>query len=141
MKRCHVLIVDDEVAVAATLMRVVRHALAGEDPQLHIAETPTEALFLLGNIAVDDHPIVVLADFNLKSTRTGVDLLVEMARRRPDVRRVLMSAYPRDDFEKRFPESGLDAFIQKPWKLEEISPLLQALAAERGLRGPGAIKF
>jgi thioredoxin reductase (NADPH) len=140
-RKPQVVIVDDEPGVGSSLDRVVRRALASQAPRVHVAEGPEEALFLLDSLPVDAGPVLVIADHNMHATKDGVDLLREVGARRPGARRVLISACDRRDFEHRFPEVGLDAFVAKPWDLAELSALLVRLVGDGGQPGPGAVTY
>lgn len=83
-----VLCVDDEQSIVDHLCAVVR--LYGLSPV-----PSTDALQALGEI-VDPSILVVLADFMMPGMN-GIELLAQVRRLRPDVRRVLFTAAPHDD--------------------------------------------
>lgn len=135
-KTVHVLIADDDPAVGDSVALIVRRSLRDYAPVVYSAASPDEALVLIGSIPVDARRVIVIADYNMGTTQNGLDLLGEVARRRPDALRVLMSGYPKKDFEAQFPHAGLDAFVDKPWDKDQLGDMLRSMA--RGLPSPGA---
>lgn len=89
------------------------------------ATSPDEALAALDTLSV---PLAVVSDFNLKATRTGLDLLRVVRERRPDATRVLFSGYSLEQL-----GAGTDVvelFLEKPLHLDELlRPLERFLAA------------
>jgi DNA-binding NtrC family response regulator len=101
-----VLVVDDEVQILKALARILRKAG-------HVVETttsPRAALELLSSFA----PHVVLSDFRMPEM-TGAELLAEVARRYPAMRRVLLTGYA----DLCVCEPGL-VILTKPWNDREI---------------------
>jgi DNA-binding NtrC family response regulator len=101
-----ILVVDDEVHVLKALARMLRRA--GLD--VRTTTSPREALALLAEAPAD----VVVADFRMPEM-TGSELLAEVARHHPTIRRVLLTGYA--DLESRDP--GL-AIVSKPWDDREV---------------------
>ena len=82
--------------------------------------------------------LVVLADFDLGERRTGLDLLTEVAARRPDAVRLLYSARTRGDVEHAPRGAPVHAFLEKPLRLDDlVSVVAKHLAAEPLARGAG----
>lgn len=90
------------------------------------ALTPEAALADLDRLP--EQPLVVVSDFNLKSTMNGLQLLREVHQRRPDAYRVLFSGYSREQLGALDEGGGADAFLEKPLMLDDlIRPLTQLL--------------
>lgn len=123
------LIVDDERFLAETLKRLVTRYLGMPHVAVRIAFTPEEARSVLASLDPNGH-LVVLSDYNLNASITGLDLLKEIQGARPEARRVLMSGF----FPEHVPadiSSGLDRFIPKPPVTEELMATLRELMGER----------
>ena len=123
-RRPLVLLVDDEPRILSALQRALRR----EGYTLLTAETSDEALRL-----VDEHEIdCILSDFKMPGL-TGVQLLAEVAQRRPDAARLLITGWnveiPQDELER----VGVFRVMAKPWDDAELKQTLRAalgLAAE-----------
>lgn len=120
------LVVDDD----EHLLRALRPHLEPLSPHgadaVATATTPQDALAALD--ATPPGRLVVVSDFNLKADRTGVDFLREVARRRPDALRVLMSGYAEEQLGLDGVREAFHAFIEKPMRLAEMLPRIRALA-------------
>lgn len=121
-RRPLVLLVDDEPRILSALQRALRR----EGYELIAAETTAEALR-----AIDEHAIdCVLSDFKMPGM-TGVQLLAEVAARRPDAARLLITGWnveiPHDELER----VGVFRVLSKPW---DDSELKQTLREAMGLQ-------
>lgn len=121
----HTLIVDDSNAVRA----FVRAAL--EDAgfsRVQEAETGFEALQLLASNTYD----VVIVDVNMPDIN-GLELLAFMKKspRQQGARRILISTRVDGSDAERGAELGADAFLEKPFEVDELRDLI------RGLLDPG----
>ncbi len=88
-----------------------------------------------GSAAVDlirehqDHIGVILLDVNLPGTPSR-EVFEEARHARPDMKVILTSAYGRHRVDASFPGLRVDYFIRKPYRLRELTELLQdALSA------------
>lgn len=81
----YALLIDDDVALVSEMTKVVESA----GLRLDTASSWDEGLGKFNGLAPD----VVIADYNLPGSRHGLQLLLEIARLRPSVRLVLISAY------------------------------------------------
>ncbi len=120
-----VLIVDDEEAVRDVLGRLVEEL----GYQVYAARLGEEALALLDGGAAVDCAIVDLTMPGLG----GVALVEAVRRRRPGMPIVVCSGHERDS--KRTP--GVEGFLAKPFRFEELEGLLSALIGMPG--APGAM--
>jgi two-component system chemotaxis response regulator CheY len=117
----HTLIVDDSNAVRA----FVRAAL--EDAgfsRVQEAETGFEALQLLASNTYD----VVIVDVNMPDIN-GLELLAFMKKspRQQGARRILISTRVDGSDAERGAELGADAFLEKPFEVDELRDLIRDL--------------
>lgn len=117
----HALIVDDSSAVRA----FVRASLEDADfARVLEAETGFEALRLLASNAFD----VVIVDVNMPDIN-GLELLAFMKKspRQQGARKILISTQVDGRDAKRGTELGADAFLRKPFEVDELRALIQDL--------------
>ena len=117
----HALIVDDSSAVRA----FVRASLEDADfARVQEAETGFEALRLLAANAFD----VVIVDVNMPDSN-GLELLAFMKKspRQQGARKILISTQVDGLDARRGTELGADAFLQKPFEVDELRELIRGL--------------
>lgn len=117
----HALIVDDSSAVRA----FVRASLEDEGFALvQEAETGFEALRLLASNAFD----VIIVDINMPDIN-GIELLafMEKSPRQQGARKVLISTPVGSPDSNRGAELGADAFLEKPFEVDELRALIRGL--------------
>ena len=117
----HTLIVDDSSAVRA----FVRASLEDSGfARVEEAETGFEALQLLASNAFD----VVIVDVNMPDIN-GLELLGFMKKspRQQGARKILISTRVDGRDAERGAELGADAFLEKPFEVEELRALITAL--------------
>ena len=117
----HALIVDDSSAVRA----FVRASLEDADfARVQEAETGFEALRLLAANAFD----VVIVDVNMPDIN-GLELLAFMKKspRQQGARKILISTQVDGPDAKCGAELGADAFLQKPFEVDELRELIEGL--------------
>jgi two-component system chemotaxis response regulator CheY len=117
----HTLIVDDSSAVRA----FVRASLEDSGfATVEEAETGFEALQLLASNAFD----VVIVDVNMPDIN-GLELLGFMKKspRQQGARKILISTRVDGIDAKRGADLGADAFLEKPFEVEELRALVTAL--------------
>ena len=130
MTGCDVLVIDDEDVVRAAVRRVL------EADGLRVA-TAEDAASGLGHPAVDACRLV-LCDIMLPD-RSGLEVLHELARRRPDLPIVLITGYATPDLAVRAEEAGAAAFLAKPFEARELLACVRGVLAARSVtRGEGA---
>jgi len=115
------LIVDDSSAVRA----FVRASLEEADfARVEEAETGFEALRLLATRAFD----VVIVDVNMPDIN-GLELLAFMKKspRQQGARKILISTQSGSLEHERGTELGADAFLQKPFEVEELRDLVSEM--------------
>lgn len=69
-------------------------------------------------------PQVLIADWRLEQDMDGVALARELRRRRPGVRTILVSAYPRSALERAAADLPGATILSKPLKLAELAALV-----------------
>ena len=118
MTMTSVLIVDDEIEVAKSLGRLLRR----RGFNVHLAHSAPDALALLDHVTPD----LVISDYRMPEGN-GVELLVEIRRRLPDIPTFILSGYM--DVNE---SDSVDAFLWKPWEPKALVATLQAALAARG---------
>jgi len=117
----HALIVDDSSAVRA----FVRASLEDADfARVEEAATGFEALRLLASNAFD----VVIVDVNMPDIN-GLELLAFMKKspRQQGARKILISTQVDGQDARRGTELGADAFLEKPFEVDELRELIRGL--------------
>ena len=115
-----VLLVDDEVRILSALRRSLRR----EGYEIVTAETIDEALRAIEEYALD----VVLSDQKMPGM-TGVQLLSEVARRRPDCARMLITGGTEEISPALLERLGVCALVTKPWDDTRLRATLQRALA------------
>ena len=100
------LIVDDEARILSALCRSLRR----EGYEIVTAETAEQALRVLEERAVDG----ILSDHRMPGT-SGLALLAEAARRRPEAARMLITGWTEEIPREKLEELGVCALVTKPW--------------------------
>ncbi len=113
------LLVDDEASILTALRRTLR----GSGFAIETASSADAALRRLerGDVAA------VLSDQKMPG-RSGVELLRVVARRWPNVARVLLTGWPEEVPPAVRAELGLRALLPKPWDADALRALLGTLA-------------
>lgn len=122
----YALIVDDSSATRA----FVRAALEDSGfARVEEAETGFEALRLLASNAFD----VVLVDVNMPDIN-GLELLAYMNKspRQQAARKVLISSQVVGPDSRRGMELGADAYLRKPFEVDELRTLIRSLLGTAG---------
>lgn len=124
-----IILVDDELNVLSALRRVIAgisvDELDGERPHIEIFASATQALDHIEDWPVD----LVISDYRMPEM-SGVDFLVQVIERRPDVARLILSGYADlDGLIRAINKVQISRFISKPWHDFELkSAITQALA-------------
>ncbi len=116
------LIVDDELRILTALRRCLRR----EGYEIITVESPHEALRVL-----DDRPVdLILTDHQMPGM-TGIELLAEAARRRPEAARLLITGWAESISEAELKAVEVRALISKPWDDAELKRTLEACLKDR----------
>lgn len=121
-RRPVVLLVDDEPRILSALQRALRR----EGWELVAAETTHEALALVESRPVD----VVLSDQKMPGM-TGLELLEQVAARRPDAVRMLITGWTEAIAEDEVRRIGVHAILNKPWDDASLKKTLRAAVEGR----------
>ncbi|MEP6571832.1 MAG: response regulator [Gemmatimonadota bacterium] len=117
-----ILLVDDDEAV----LRVVQRVLRVRGYEVVSAPSGYEALRLF---EVQSGEFDVLLTDMIMPGVQGRELADEILRRKPGIKVLYMSGYTEDDALRRGDLGTGQAFIQKPFTLDELDQRLQALLA------------
>ena len=125
MTGVHVVLVDDDEMMLRILQpRLGELALPRPVARIATALTPEAGLAAVD--ASGDAPLVVISDFNLKAP---MDLLREVARRRPDAACILISGYAADQIGDVTAGGVIHGFVEKPLRVGEMMGPLSRIAA------------
>jgi DNA-binding NtrC family response regulator len=114
-----VLIVDDEEMVTTSISTLFM--LETEYNTLPF-NSPSEALEA---IKVEDVDLVI-SDYLMPGEMNGVDFLLELKRLKPDVIRILLTAYAdKENAIRAINEVGLFQYVEKPWDNEALLLLVK----------------
>ncbi|HWP43888.1 MAG TPA: response regulator [Blastocatellia bacterium] len=116
-----VLVVDDEISIAMLL----NYYLGSVGHSVSMVESPVESLSFLNREPYD----VVVLDVVMKGAMSGLDVcrLVKSNPRLIKTRILVISGAP--EMEVRAREAGADAFLAKPFGLEEVKAHVTSLLA------------
>lgn len=120
MATLRVLLVDDQPSILMLVQTLLEHMLPAID--VRTAESAQDALSILRQESCD----VVLSDVSMPG-ESGFFLLEEAKRQWPGLRVVLMSGAP---MASEAHAAGADAFLSKPFTVEQIYATLRALTRE-----------
>lgn len=119
-----VLIVDDELLIRETLTHYIQWSELGVDTVLMAAD---------GNKALEiirsDQPDIILSDIKMPHMN-GIQLAQIVKESFPDICFAILSGYADKEYLKEAIYLHLDAYIEKPINLEEISTLVRSLVSE-----------
>jgi two-component system, OmpR family, alkaline phosphatase synthesis response regulator PhoP len=122
MNKQRILIVDDEPNTRTTL----EQALEPLDCDIMLAESGEEALSRIDDPAIG----LVLLDLRLPGA-SGLEVLREIQRRRPDVRVVIITAHGNVPSAVESMKNGAVDLLQKPFSLERIRDLARSQTDEQ----------
>jgi response regulator RpfG family c-di-GMP phosphodiesterase len=108
--------VDDERGILAALQRTLRR----EGYEILTAGSAAAARRLLDEQPVD----LVLSDQKLPGS-SGLEILREAARRRPEAARLLITGWPDEVPAAELQRLGIRALIPKPWDAETLKKALR----------------
>ena len=129
MAKPAILAVDDDVAVAAAVVRDLRTRY-GEDYRVLRATSGREALDLVSDLLLKDRQLAAVVSDQRMPGLTGIDVLREVRDQFPDSKLVLLTAYADTDVAIRaINDIALDHYLMKPWDppAERLYPVLDGL--------------
>ncbi len=116
MNSKRVLIVDDEPIVRES----IRDWLKAADYQVETAESGEEALKILEN---NDFGVIIL-DVRLPG-KTGIKILREVKIVKPDIKSIIITAYPSSELADEARELGAIDYLIKPIAPDDLERLVQ----------------
>ena len=129
MAKPAILAVDDDPAVAAAVVRDLRHQYGAEYRVLR-ATSGREALDLVADLALKDRPVAAVVSDQRMPGMTGIEVLQEVREQSPDTKLVLLTAYADTDVAiAAINDIALDYYLMKPWDPpeERLYPVLDDL--------------
>ena len=132
MAKPTILTVDDDPAVSQAITRDLRRRY-GADYQIVRATSGADGLTVLGEFALRDRPVALIASDQRMPQMTGIEFLDQARRQAPDAKLVLLTAYADTDVAiKAINDIGLDYYLLKPWDPpeERLYPVLDDLLGD-----------
>jgi CheY-like chemotaxis protein len=124
-----ILVVDDEPDVAELFRQRFRRETREGTYVLHYATSGAEALDRLAG-EIEPTLVAVLSDINMPGM-DGLQLLVEIKRRFPNLPVMMVTAYGDEDRRRRAAEYGAAEFLTKPVDFERLKAQLGELPSAR----------
>lgn len=122
MTSLSLLIVDDDFLFTDMLPRQLAKSVAAPRMEVSTATSPRTG----ADLVRERHFDVLLCDYDLKATETGLAVLAVAASDAPRTLRVLITDHSLRDVE--IPDAGLvQALIEKPMTLREVVPMITDL--------------
>lgn len=123
------LIVDDDPLMTEFLPRRLARAML-TNVRILTATTAAGADAIIER----EQPHVILSDYDLRDVRTGIEVLRSAARLAPRSARILFSGHSRREIGASLEAAGVDAYIEKPMRLDDLIPqLLASIRATTGM--------
>jgi CheY-like chemotaxis protein len=107
-----VLVVDDEPDVAELFRQHFRRDLRAGRFQMEFASSAREALARIAGL-LESSLILILSDINMPGM-TGLEMLPEVKKLRPDVPVIMITAYGDAETKRRALELGAEGLLTKP---------------------------
>jgi len=116
-----ILLIEDEAVLRTSLAALLRNR--GFD--VVEAASAAEALAAVTQFAVD----VAVADLMLRDHMSGLDVLVLLRGRLPELRAVLITGFPSEELRGSAALAGVAAFLEKPFTIEQLAAAIDPGAA------------
>jgi two-component system cell cycle response regulator CpdR len=117
-----VLIVEDEESI----LMVLAEYLAGEGYRVLKAENAEQAFAIL---ATKPHLDLMITDYRLPGGVSGVMIAEPAVKLRPELKVIFISGYPQEIKESGIPIAAKAPILAKPFKLDTLHNLIQAVLA------------
>ena len=127
----NLLLVDDEPDAIELFRQKFRKELRQGDYDIRFATSGAEALKVLADNGLLS-PLVLLSDINMPGM-TGLELLVEVKNKWPDLEVIMITAYGDEDNRRRAREAGASDFVTKPVDFAELKQKLGTYVAGDGI--------
>ena len=138
MSKATILTVDDDPMVLRAITRDLR-ARYGSDFRIVKAESGTQALAVLSELALRLRPVALIATDQRMPDMTGTEMLRQARQHAPDAKLLLLTAYADTDVAiKAINDIGLDYYLLKPWDppAERLYPVIDDLLGDWQLAHP-----
>jgi response regulator RpfG family c-di-GMP phosphodiesterase len=126
----HVVVVDDEPQIREILSTVLRR----EGYRVTTHGDPAEALAAVGRDPAD----LLLTDFKMPGMN-GLELVEAARRAAPSLGAVLITAYASVETALQALRGGVDDYLVKPFRLDEVRRVVDRVLAARRLEGRGQV--
>ena len=129
MKRKRVLIVDDEEDLTWSISK---HLSKDKDKyELTAVNDAKTALEVLSQVPVD----LVVSDIRMPEI-SGLDLLLEIRRKYPSTKVIIMTAYGSSEVQQEANERGCFKYLEKPFEIQELRQMiLDGVEDKKGFEG------
>jgi CheY-like chemotaxis protein len=113
--------------LVATTLRLDGYGVVEARDGAELLEHIGSAL-LFGNLRGELHPVgIVISDIRMPG-HSGLEVLAGLRRASVDVAMILMTAYPDPKVREEALRFGADAFLSKPFELDELRAVVHGLA-------------
>lgn len=126
MAKPAILCVDDEVAVLESLEIELQQAFNG-NYLYEFAESAAEALEIIDELCEDEVNILVIVSDWLMPGMKGDELLIKIHQKYPQIVTVMLTGQAEQAaIERTKTQANLHAFLQKPWKNNELIEAIES---------------
>lgn len=125
-----ILVVDDEADIEVLFRRRFRLELRNLLYSFRFAFSGEEALVALRSDA-ETNVVLILSDINMPGM-SGIELLRELKRVRPELPVIMITAYADDVSRQQSLESGASDFLTKPIDFSELKQRLSGIIDQSG---------
>jgi diguanylate cyclase (GGDEF)-like protein len=127
MPRDHILCVDDEEGIL-TALRQQLGARFGQECDIEVAQSATDALDLIAELERDGENLAVMIVDQIMPGMKGVELLEEVHRRSPATTKILLTGQAGlDAVVAAINRAGLNRYIAKPWDEPDLRLTVESL--------------
>jgi response regulator RpfG family c-di-GMP phosphodiesterase len=127
MTRCTILIVDDESIILYSLRNEFRNSF-GEKFSYELATSAEDAEELIEELVLEGMRIILIISDWLMPGKKGDELIKHVHIKYPDIKTMIISGHADNAAIKRVrEESGLGAFIMKPWNGPDLIDAITGL--------------
>jgi DNA-binding NtrC family response regulator len=128
MSERHILIVEDETQIAATLCQALNHRLDGT----YRVQTSTQASDALAKLR-DTHYDLIITDLRMPGM-DGLELIRRVHRTRPQTHVILITGFGTPQVEEEARSLSAD-YLPKPFKLRELLAIVRRILGARDQNG------
>ena len=127
----HILIIDDDDEMRS----VLKELLEEERFETECASNGYDALQKIARKPFD----LIITDIEMRGL-TGLDILPEMKKLRPEASIIVMTSFANEEVRRRSLEKGASGYLEKPIHTKKLKALIhEMLAAKQGARAsPGS---